>query len=199
MHFFIHDDFKHLLEKTTEELICLHEEFSKKKEFLEEEKIKLVKVTRDNEKEQKKIDDYIKFIFIEISNRKKIEDEKSMITEDIMSIEGYNILSENELSIIKKQMDRRDYSKYGKYPRWIDLERIISFVINIKKQYPNWILTALSSGCQHGSMPPQTFYNYEFRDEKNIYIDIGEGKLTSSFNNVRHNLQTHQLRPKTLI
>ena len=70
-------------------------------------------------------------------------------------------------------MDKTDYRKYGEYPRWIDLDKIIKYVINIKKQYTTWTLLSLSRGGQLDMLPPDTFYRYVFKDDRDNYFTIG--------------------------
>jgi hypothetical protein len=56
---------------------------------------------------------------------------------DNSSIEGFELLSEDELSVITTNMDRTDYRKYGVPIRFYNLKRICREVINIKKNILN--------------------------------------------------------------
>ena len=87
-----------------------------------------------------------------------------MIGEKEKNINGVDLLSEEELSIIAKNMNKTDYRKYGA-TRWLDLENIIKTVVEMKNRYPKFTLTNLNIGGQIDSVPPQTFYRYEFTDE----------------------------------
>jgi len=111
------------------------------------------------------------------SLQKEMNNINNIIGEKEKKLEGFNLLTENELEIIIKNMDKNDYRKFGNYPRWLDLERIIKSIIDIKNIYPNWILTNLSSDLQYETIPPQTFYNYEYKDGNNKYFNIRETRI----------------------
>lgn len=109
----------------------------------------------------------------ETKRREDIEESKNIINENIKNIEGFTLLSEDELSIITKGMDRTDYRKHGQYPRFLDLERICKEVINMKQKYPKWKLTSLARGGQYDTLPPHTFYRYEYKDEYGYHFNLG--------------------------
>lgn len=96
---------------------------------------------------------------------------------DNSSIEGFELLSEDELSVITTNMDRTDYRKYGVPIRFYDLERICREVINIKKKYPKWILTKLARAGQYDTLPPDKFYRYEYKDEYDVILILVEFKF----------------------
>lgn len=162
---------------TFDELKALKNEQGTQLVDLSEEKNKLTKQLRIVTKNFQNIEKNIKLILTEIKRREDIEEAKNIIGEDIRNIDGFELLSEDELSIITTKMDKTDYRKYGDYPRYLDLERICKEVIKMKKRYPKWKLLHLASGGQYDSMPPQTFYRYEYQDEYNNIFDIGGIKL----------------------
>lgn len=119
----------------------------------------------------------IKQVDIEIKRRKDSEDAKLILTPEISAIEGFELLGEDELSIITKKMDRTDYGY--RYPMFNDLDRICKEVIQIKRRYPKWTLTDMSKGGQIDTLPPYIYYRYEYEDEHGSHFDIGGIKFTS--------------------
>ena len=110
-------------------------------------------------------------------NGKQIFGCKNIIGQDIKNIEDFELLSEDELSIITKNMDRTDYRKHGVSIRFYDFERICREVIAMKKKYPKWTLIDLSRGVgvQYDTLPPHIFYSYEYKDEEGLYFKLGGG------------------------
>lgn len=164
---------------TFDELKALKNEQGTQLVDLSEEKNILNKQLRIVTKKVQDIEKNIKLILKEIKRLEDIEESKNIIGECIKNIDGFELLSEDELSIITTKMDKTDYRKYGNYPRYLDLERICKEVIEMKKKYPKWTLTNLASGGQYDSLPPQTFYRYEYQDEYGNIFDIGGIKLVS--------------------
>ena len=154
-----------LYEKTHEELNALNDTLIEKQKTIKREQKIATNTLYIIEKELSDIEDKIKRILQEFKRREYIEDSKTMIGEKEKNINGIDLLSEEELSIIAKNMNKTDYRKHGKYPRWLDLEKIIKTVVEMKKRYPKFTLTNLDIGGRIDSMPPQTFYRYEFTDE----------------------------------
>ncbi len=72
-----------------------------------------------------------------------------------------DILSKEELTIITNKMDKTDYTKYG-CCRFIDLEKLIVKIVEIKKSYPNWTLIDMRKCGQLDVLPPKSFYNLYF-------------------------------------
>ncbi len=103
-------------------------------------------------------------ILQEISCREEIEEAKHIIEQDISTMEGFELLSENEISIIISNMDRTDYRNYGVTVRFNDLERICREVIETKKQSPKWVLKNMSF-IQMVDIVPNTVYIYDYEDE----------------------------------
>jgi len=168
-------------EKTSEALISMYQELNKKNKTLETEKISLSRDITIIEKEQKVIYDYKNKILIEIQRREAVEETRNMLSEEIKHIENFELLNETEFAIITSKMDKTDYTKYGDFPRWIDLRRICKEVIDIKKTYPKWTLTNLEKGNrQYSKVPPHTYYKYEYKNEYNINLYLGNINLRSS-------------------
>ena len=106
---------------------------------------------------------------------KKLEDiiEAENVFESVQGVEGFETLLKEELVAILNGMDKTDYRKYGNYPRWYDLERLVKQVIEFKKLYPGWILERLGSGGQYDTLPPQTFYRYSYKTPQGHYMTFG--------------------------
>jgi len=155
-----------LYEKTQEELNALNISLNEKKRNIKIEREVAKNALRVVEKKLSEVEDKLKRISQENIRRENIAESKTMIGEKERNIDGFNLLTEDELSVIAKNMNKTDYRKYGvNYPRWLDLETIIKTVVEMKKRYPKFTLTNLDIGGQIDMLPPQTFYKYEFTDE----------------------------------
>ena len=163
--------------KTSEELDSIKKELTEQKTNVSSERRKAVKIAHVCDSQLRNIDKDLAIILKETKRREDIEEAKNIINEDIRNIEGFTLLSEDELSIITKGMDRTDYRKHGQYPRFLDLERICKEVIAMKKRYPKWSLINLERGGKYDTLPPKTFYKYEYKDEEGYCFDIGGIKL----------------------
>ncbi len=154
-----------LYEKTQEELNALNDTLNEQKKTIKREK----QIARNTmyiiEQELSDVEDKLKRISQENIRRENIAESKTMIGEKERNIDGFNLLTEDELSVIAKNMNKTDYRKYGQYPRWLDLENIIKTVIDLKNSYPKFTLTNLDIGGQIDTLPPKTFYRYEFTDD----------------------------------
>ena len=178
MSFFCEEINLDLSGKTAEELDSIKKELTEQKTNVISERRKAIQITHVCDRRLRNIDKDLAIILKETKRREDIEESKNIINEDIKNIEDFTLLSEDELSIITKNMDRTDYRKQiGDYPRFLDLERICKEVIAMKKRYPKWSLTMLIRGGQYDTLPPHTFYKYEYKDEEGCYFDIGGIKV----------------------
>jgi hypothetical protein len=159
--------------KTIEELASISKELTEEKTNVSSERNQATKTVRLCDSRLRDIDKDLAIILKETKRREDIEESKNIIKKNITNIEGFTLLSEDELSIITKGMNKTDYRKHGYYPRFIDLERICKEVIAVKKRYPQWSLTNLANGGQYDSLPPTIFYKYEYKDEEGIHFNIG--------------------------
>lgn len=159
--------------KSSQELDSIRTELNEKKKNIVQERIKVNKSLRLYDSQLKDIERDLKIIDREVKRRQDIEEAKNIICSDIWSIVGFELLSEDELSIITTNMDRTDYRKHGVGIRFYDLDRICREVINIKQKYPKWTLTSLARGGQYDTLPPHTFYRYEYKDEDGCYFNLG--------------------------
>ena len=165
--------------KSNEELDSIKTELSKQQSELKLEMKKLYNKRRDIDIDCDKITKKIYLVVEELKRRKDAEEAKALLTPEISAIEGFELLGEDELSIITKKMDRTDYRKHKICPRFYDFERICKEVIQIKQRYPKWKLTGVSRGGQVDTLPPYTHYRYEYKDEYGSHFDIGGLKLIS--------------------
>lgn len=143
------------------------------KNELEKEKDDKMRIIRLINKQLNIVNNNINMVSKQIDFCQASEDAKNIIDEYISNIENFDLLNEEELKIITSKMDKTDYRKLGDYPRWLDLENIIKYVIDIKQKYTKWTLTNLSKVGHFDRLPPKTFYNYEFKDENEMYFNIG--------------------------
>lgn len=173
MSFFCEETNLDLSGKTAEELDSIKKKLTEQKTNVISERRKAIQITHVCDRQLRNIDKDLAIILKETKRREDFEEAKNIIGEDIKSIEGFELLSEDELSIITKNMDRTDYRKHGQYPRFLDLERICKEVIAMKKRYPKWSLTSLARGGQYDTLPPHTFYRYEYKDEYGSHFNLG--------------------------
>lgn len=158
--------------RSIEELDSIIKDLNEKRKVISEERIKVYKPVRLCDTQLKEIDTELIIIKNVLTRRKEIEEVKNIISEYISSIEDFELLSEDELSIIIKNMDRTDYRKHGVPVRFHDFERICKEVIDNKKKYPKWMLTNLIRGDQYDIIPRQLFYKYEYKDEDGCYFHL---------------------------
>jgi hypothetical protein len=141
------------VEKEYEGLYMICKETEKKTRLCESKKC-------DIKNEIKKLEDFVK----------KTEN----VFETVKDVEGFETLSPSELNAISNGMDKTDYTIYGKYPRWIDLERLVKHVIQFKKLYPGWILDRVIklNQCETVLVSP-TFYKFTYNTPLGHYMSCG--------------------------
>jgi chromosome segregation ATPase len=131
---------------------------------LNKEYIEIRKKIRLNE-------DLKKELLTDIKNLKNIIESEN-IFDDVKELEDFNTLTQDELIVISTNMDRRDYTAHVKR-RWIDLSRLVKEVIELKKQYPGWILNNINLGGCYETMPPQNFYKFTFKTPQGHKLTLG--------------------------
>ena len=141
-----------------EELVQNQNELIEKKQQLIQEKKEIDKALRLFWNKLSEVCRELEQITTEIENRELIE--------GVANIEGFDLLSDEEIKLIISKMDKTDYRKHGDYPRYIDLERICKDVIHTKKldpQHPAWTLTNVEI-CEkkEDTIPPRTTYKYVY-------------------------------------
>ena len=87
----------------------------------------------------------------------------TLVYEFASIIDGYNLLTSDEIIIITNNMDKVDYTKFEK-PRWLDLEKIIKNIASVKTIYTDWKLISLTKTEQYNVFPPENLYAYQFID-----------------------------------
>lgn len=117
------------------------------------------------ENKQKELSKKIKQLdaFIETEN----------IFNSVNNIVGFDTLLSSELLVISNGMDKTDYRRYGNFPRWNDLERLVKEVIEFKKKYPGWILEHLKNGGQLDTLPPRISYKFEYKTPEGYSMSMG--------------------------
>ena len=136
------------------------------------EKIILMKKVRELERTEENISNIIRELEVKIKNVKDL-----ILTEDIFkpfeSVYGYNLLTELDKLHIYHGMDKINYQEQNEnLPRYIDLEKIINFIIDIKSRYFNFILISVKIGKQIASLPPQNNYIYTFKTPEGGILTI---------------------------
>jgi hypothetical protein len=140
------------VEKEYDEIYMIYKETEKKKRLCESRK-------RDIKKEIKKLEDLV---------------EQENVFETVKDVEGFETLSSSELNAISNGMDKTDYTMFGKYPRWIDLERLVKYVIQFKKLYPGWILDRVIKLDQAETLlKSPTFYKFTYNTPLGHYMSSG--------------------------
>ncbi len=140
------------VEKEYDEIYMIYKETEQKKRLCESRK-------RDIKKEIKKLEDLV---------------EQENVFETVKDVEGFETLSSSELNAISNGMDKTDYTMFGKYPRWIDLERLVKHVIQFKKLYPGWILDRVIKLDQAETLlKSPTFYKFTYNTPLGHYMSSG--------------------------
>jgi hypothetical protein len=98
--------------------------------------------------------------------------------QDIQNIPNFDLLTKDDLFKISGAIDKRDYNlkSDGKYPRFIDLENVVKYIIQVKHTYPLWELTNIDKYGKIDTYPPKNCYKYNFLTP--------EGLLFSNVNNI---------------
>jgi hypothetical protein len=136
------------------------------------EKTILMKKVRELERTEENINNIIRELEVKIKNVKDL-----ILTEDIFrpfeSTYGYNLLTELDKLHIYHGMDKINYQELDEnLPRYIDLEKIINFIIDIKSRYINFILISVKIGKQITLLPPKTDYVYTFKTPEGGILTI---------------------------
>ena len=82
----------------------------------------------------------LKQINDEKEQREHIQEAKKMIDNDIRHIKYFELLTNNELEIIIKKMDTRDYRSNINHPRFVYLKSMCENLIDIKRQQQKYEL-----------------------------------------------------------
>ena len=155
----------------------------------------IINEKRELQKKENNIRNKIKEITKKIQELEEITFERSnnhssvladiLLTENmgnsISPINGFELLTQSELAIIFKGMDKADYRKYGNYPRFIDMEQIVKTLIKTKKKYSGWVLYNLNKKGQIDIMPPDNFYEYTFITPDNVYSSMDLSNFNNAF------------------
>ena len=107
--------------------------------------------------------------------------ETENVFETVKDVEGFDTLLQEELVAISNGIDKTDYSKMDlvrarskeSIPRFYDLKTIVRDVIELKKQYPGWILDSVRKTGQYDTLPPQSFYKFTYKTPLGHYMSFG--------------------------
>jgi hypothetical protein len=155
------------MEKLIEECELIKKEIaeiaSQRKTLIE----KLLLKNQQLEEKKKEIEHY--------ENEKILE---TMIP-SIRQIEGFSIISETEMTIITKGIDKTDYTtmletqQQEELPdKWFDLEGILKDIIIIKRKYIDWRLIKVMKKEQYynDSFPPKNYYEFTYKTPENFIL-----------------------------
>jgi hypothetical protein len=138
----------------------------------------------NNKKEQLKRYTEKKRVEKELIEKRKllqIYEIKNSITtvfyEDIQNIPNFDLLTKDDLFKISNAIDKKDYNvnSDAKYPRFIDLENVVKYIIQVKQIYPLWELNYINKFGKIDTYPPKNCYTYHFTTP--------EGLIFSNVNN----------------
>jgi len=105
-----------------------------------------------------------------ISHELMFEDEK------IKGKKGFELLTQDELKVIVKGIDKTDYTKYGRH-RFFDVDKIVDNILQVKLPYPSWELTQLRKCGSVDSMPPYNYYEMDFKTPEGFIFSRGGFKV----------------------
>lgn len=119
-----------------------------------------------------------------IKQIKNLEDiiESEDIYANVLWIDGFETLTQPELVAISTGMDKTNYRDMAQVktmgneviPRWIDLERLINAVVDVKKQYPGWVLESVQCSGHYDTLPPRNIYKFTYKTPQGHYMSYGE-------------------------
>jgi type I site-specific restriction-modification system R (restriction) subunit len=130
------------------------------------------RIYKENERKMRLYDNTLRSLSKEIKKMEQIIESEDVF-ESVKNVEGFDTLTKNDLFIISKGMDKRDYRDLKivqNCPRWIDLERLVKEVIHFKSIYPGWILENIIITGHYDSLPPQTFYKFTYKTPTGHYM-----------------------------
>lgn len=115
---------------------------------------------------------------IEEELKSKPKSESTIIRELIDELDKTNKLICDDMDIIIKNMDKKDYRCVGNYPRWIDLDKIVLMIVKLKTKYTFWKLLHIELvKLDKYSSIPKNDYIYYFSDGENmIHVEQFEFK-----------------------
>ncbi len=108
------------------------------------------------------VSDKLKECEKKIAQIKTSLESKNMFTEEIIAnFEDFHLISIDEQTIIGINIDKSDYTRYGR-ARIMDLEDVINTILRIKKIHPTWKLKSMRNTGRLERLPPQNTYEFTF-------------------------------------
>jgi uncharacterized protein YhaN len=134
--------------------------------LLNREYIEIRKKMRLNE-------DLKKELLTNIKNLKNIIESEN-IFDGVKELEDFNTLTQDELIVIfkSKGMNRIVLPTHVK-ERWIDLSILVKKVIELKKQYPEWILNDIDFAGYYDTIPQRYYYKFTYKTQYGHNVSIG--------------------------
>jgi flagellar biosynthesis/type III secretory pathway chaperone len=97
------------------------------------------------------------------------ENNYNIFDEPDLKVCGMGALTQQEKQAISDGIDKTDYRHLGDYPRYIDLDKIVERVWQIK-QADNWTLVKVTKTGTYEPMPSAGKYTLTFRPDQDTFI-----------------------------
>jgi hypothetical protein len=161
-------------------LISLEERLAKNEfEYTELNKIYMETHKKINLCENTKI-----ILLKEIKKLEEFIETENIFKSLVQGVEAFDTLTEAELTVISKGMDKSDYRDFVRKDvnphRLKDLEQLIKNVIEFKKLYPGWILHRMAPSGKYDTLPPKIFYKFTYKSPHGHYMSYDGFELSSS-------------------
>lgn len=148
-------------QKSSEDLHILQKQFNKEKKELETRQNQILDMLSCNRKQVNENNTKLEVIESILDKRKSIEEANSIITEEIKSIDGFELLNINEILVIITKLYKTNCK--------IKLEKIFTDVIDYKKHFKGWSLLNISTHTNYYITPHNVHYRFEFENEYSDY------------------------------
>lgn len=152
---------------TEEDTILLIMDLQSEIDFLQEKEITIKEDLSKLMKEKRNIEEDLQYKKDLLQTYSIQQNWNTMFDQNIKNIAHFDLLTESDLFKISKAIDKKDYTSIvntisKKYPRFIDLENVVDYVIQVKKAYPLWELKAINLSAKLDTHPPKNYYTYYF-------------------------------------
>jgi len=130
--------------------------------------------TEENKIKEEQSKRYTKKKRIEKELTEKKHSLNTVFYQDIQNIPNFDLLTKDDLFKISKAIDKTDYNfNYNcnsdkKYHRFIDLENVVKYIIQVKQIYPLWKLTYINKFGKIDIYPPKNCYTYHFITQEGL-------------------------------
>ncbi len=145
---------------------------------LSTERTQLIHTGRVLDASLKNTQSILNLIYRELTCRENINYNKYFIDRDTRHIEGLSLLSNDEIEIITTTLREKHHKsidittthtsiKVNNVFLTLELDRCLKYAIDIKKRYPKWKLSNITTSTSNYSAKPScTYYTYTYIDEE---------------------------------